>query len=384
MSRFNRQSDDYRTESSEGIIRETAIYVGVVKRNTDIQRMGRLQVWIPELGGDPTDEGSWYIVSYASPFAGATPVDNNKKDGIEMADTQTSYGFWMVPPDIECQVLVCFAAGDTARGYWFACLYQQFMNHMVPGMAIDYSTKPDINKQNLPPVCEYNKKDTKQKDIWDPTRPIFEPLHNAFVNQGLYTDPERGPATTSARRESPSKVFGFSTPRGHCFHIDEGDPDCNEFMRMRTRNGVQILLHDSTGYIYMISRQGNSWLEVSDEGINMYSKKSISMRAEQNLNVHTNQNVIHNADGAHHTRAGNTTHGAEGAHTTVTQGDHHTESTSGNVNTQTPGGRLQENSPGGSIGLTGTASGNTSTSGGDSIGQGSSGSAGPGGATTPQ
>jgi hypothetical protein len=379
MTDFNNTPDDYNTGSGGGTVRETGIFVGVVKGNKDVQRMGRLQVWIPELGGNPNDEASWFIVSYASPFAGATNPDLNKKDGKKMADTQTSYGWWAVPPDLENQVLVCFANGDTSRGFWFACLYQQFMNHMVPGVAIDYSTDPDFDKDNLPPVCEYNKKDASQ-DVWDPKRPIFEPLSNALRAQGLYTDPERGPATTSARRESPSKVFGFSSPRSHNIHIDEGDENCNEFIRIRSRNGVQILLHDSTGYIYMISREGNSWMEISDEGINMYSKKSISIRSEQNVNVHSNQSIIQHGAGAVHTRAGNTTNGSTGAHTTVTQGDHHTESTQGNVNTQTPSGRLQENSDGGAVGLTpGSSSGS-----GTSASQGSTGSAGgTGGGSTP-
>ncbi|RYD41826.1 MAG: hypothetical protein EOP83_33450, partial [Verrucomicrobiaceae bacterium] len=179
--------------------------------------MGRLSVYIPELGGNPDVEDTWHTVGYASPFAGATDVEKNAKDGDaakKMEGTQTSYGWWMVPPDINNQVLCCFVNGDTARGYWFACLYQTFMNHMVPGVGLNISTDDEINAKNLPPTCEYNRRDASQ-NIWDPKRPVFTPLHDALVKQGLYTDAERGPSTTSARRESPSKVFGFSTPRGH-------------------------------------------------------------------------------------------------------------------------------------------------------------------------
>jgi len=50
------------------------IYIGFVKRNDDAQKMGRLSVWIPEMGGQSDDSGSWIIASYASPFAGATDI----------------------------------------------------------------------------------------------------------------------------------------------------------------------------------------------------------------------------------------------------------------------------------------------------------------------
>lgn len=314
---LNQTPDSIREDTALGRPRLNGIYVGIVKGNSDPQRMGRLSVYIPELGGDPEDQNTWYVMSYASPFAGATNLDNNDKDGEakkKMAGTQISYGWWAVPPDINNEVVCCFINGDTARGVWFACLYQQFMNHMVPAMGINVSTDDEINQKNLPPVCEYNRKDSEQ-NIWDPKRPVFEPLHNSLVSQGLYVDPERGPATTGARRESPSKVFGFSTPRGNNIHVD--DDEENEFIRLRTRSGVQLLIHETTGYIYMISKLGNSWFELSDEGINMYSKKSISMRSEENINIHADRGVYRHATVGSHSRDGN--------HTAAHESDSNTE-----------------------------------------------------------
>jgi hypothetical protein len=323
MASINRTPDTVKSDSAGGRIRETGIFVGIVKGNVDPQRMGRLSVYIPEFGGDPESEQSWYVVSYASPFAGATNLDNNKESGEEakkMSGTQISYGFWAVPPDLNNEVLVCFANGDTTRGFWFGCLYQQFMNHMVPGVALNLSTDDSVNKLNLPPVCEYNRKDDENASkYWDPKRPIFEPLYEGLREQGLFTDAERGPGTSSARREAPSKVYGLSTPRGHNIHIDEEEK--NEFIRLRTRSGVQLLLHETTGYIYMISKKGNSWMEISDEGINMYSKGTINMRAEGGINSHTEKEHRSQAEN-HHTRAtSNSTHATEGDHTHETKGN---------------------------------------------------------------
>ena len=52
-------------------IQYTGIYLGYVKDNSDAQRMGRLKIWIPEFGSQPTDEQGWITATYVSPFAGA-------------------------------------------------------------------------------------------------------------------------------------------------------------------------------------------------------------------------------------------------------------------------------------------------------------------------
>jgi hypothetical protein len=266
---------------------DSKVYVGFVKNNVDVQRMGRLEVYVPELSTDPDDATQWIVASYASPFAGAT--DPNKLvEGSQTQDgTQTSYGFWMVPPDLNNEVLVLFINGDPGKCVWFACLYQQNMNHMVPGISSDVSFTEGEN-QVLPPVAEYNKADPSV-NAQKPIRPRFEDLHKGFVDQGLYSDFERGPSSSSARREAPSKVFGFNTPRANCIYVDD-DP-ANEFIRLRTRSGTQILVHETNGYVYINSGSGNSWIEVSDDGIDVYSKGSISMRTEQDFNVRADRNI---------------------------------------------------------------------------------------------
>ena len=43
-------------------------YIGIVKNNLDPTRSGRLQVYIPDFGGDPDIAQNWRTVSYASPL----------------------------------------------------------------------------------------------------------------------------------------------------------------------------------------------------------------------------------------------------------------------------------------------------------------------------
>lgn len=311
MADANITPNDFKEESRDGKVRLLGTYTGFIKDNQDNQRNGRLRVYIPELGGDPTKEANWHLLQYASPFAGATNLSTNKDGDKTMMGSQISYGFWAIPPDLDNQVLCCFANGDLAQGFWFACVYQENMNHMIPGVANGISTKDDINKINLPVVSEYNKKDKDvTKNAGDPKRPIFEPLHNGLTAQGLYADPERGPATTSARREAPSQVFGLISPRSNTIHIDDNPK--NEVIRLRTRSGVQLVISETTGFIYMNSKQGNSWFELSDIGIDMYSKRSISMRAEENINLHADQSIIMHSGGGHHASGGSMTENSSG------------------------------------------------------------------------
>ena len=311
MTDANITPSDFRQDSRGGKIVLNGTYTGFIKDNQDNQRNGRLRVYIPELGGDETKEANWHMMSYASPFAGATALAGNKDGDKTVQGSQISYGFWAIPPDLDNQVLCCFANGDLTQGFWFACVYQENMNHMVPGVANGISTRDDINKINLPVVTEYNKKDKDAtKNAGDPKRPIFEPLHNGLDAQGLYADPERGPSTTSARREAPSKVLGLISPRSNTIHID--DNPTNEVIRLRTRSGTQLVISETTGFIYMNSKQGNSWFELSDIGIDMYSKRSISMRAEENINLHADQNIIMHGAGAVHESGGSMTQNSAG------------------------------------------------------------------------
>jgi hypothetical protein len=293
---FNRLGKNYQDNPR---IMPLGTYIGFVKRNDDAQRMGRLSVFIPELGGDPEDTGAWVIVSYASPFAGATDPTKVSPSSQTMDGSQQSYGLWMIPPDLNNEVAVFFANGDISRGYWFACCYQTNMNHMVPGIATNVTTLP-VTPISTAPVVEYNKANVDS--VTNPRRPRFDPLADGLLLEGLAGDNERGVASTSARREAPSQVFGFLTPRGNTVHID--DNTTNEFIRLRTRSGAQVLIHETTGYVYINSKNGNSWIEISDAGVDVYTADSISMRAELDFNIRADRDINFDAGSNIHLRAG--------------------------------------------------------------------------------
>jgi hypothetical protein len=271
--------------NNKGIASSPGMYVGIVKKNDDPQNMGRLQVWIEEFGGDPDIESSWIGVSYASPFAGTTSIFEQGTNVKEYDDTIKSYGFWAVPPDVDARVLVAFAAGKLDKGYWFACLFQRGTQVSIPGIPAK-NTWTGENK----PAAPKNRKDS------DPDLEKYvehKPMSNALKQQGLSDDPIRGTTTSSATRESPSKVIGLLTPGQHQFVMDDGDKDGNsKLIRLRTTSGTQLLLDDTSGHVYIISKAGENWMELSADGrIHIYGSKDISIHTQENLNLYADKSI---------------------------------------------------------------------------------------------
>ena len=87
------------SSTSNQTIKLNSIYIGYVKDNSDAMKMRRLRVWIPELSPDKIN--GLYTVNWCSPFAGATPIAENNKTNT----SQTSYGMWFSPPDIDNEVV---------------------------------------------------------------------------------------------------------------------------------------------------------------------------------------------------------------------------------------------------------------------------------------
>ena len=228
----------------------------------------------------------------------------------------------MVPPDIGTTVMVIFIDGDINQGYWFGCVPDMYQNQMTPGISASqyaalgpgdeayYGTK-------LLPVAEYHKS-SRGLEVPKPdtfTKPIH-PFADRLLEQGLLLDTIRGVTSSSARREVPSSVFGISTPGpldtkvnaprktigfkesgqvrlpvsrlgGTTFVMDDGDKDGqNELVRIRTRTGHQILLHNSSDLIYIGNAKGTAWIELTSAGkIDVFAQDSISVHTENDFNL---------------------------------------------------------------------------------------------------
>jgi predicted chitinase len=289
--------------------------------------MGRLEVALTK--GMPSsirDQGETYVVSYLSPFAGNTSVRYEGTNAGDFNDVQKSYGFWMIPPDIGATVMVIFIDGDPNQGYFFGCVQDTFQNHMTPGIAASKQVAMTDEQRrkygtDYLPVAEFHKKSRK---IDNPNAERFaKPIHpfaDRLLQQGLLLDTTRGVTSSGARREVPSGVFGISTPGplddspgakrgkigyegntqapvsrlgGSTFVMDDGDVNGqNELVRIRTRTGHQILMHNSQDLIYIGNSKGTAWIELTSNGkIDIFAQDSVSIHTENDFNFRADRDI---------------------------------------------------------------------------------------------
>lgn len=303
-------------------------YLAEVVNNLDKSYMGSLEVALYENQANPTTLQSWTtIVKYLSPFYGVTSARFEGNNSGDFNDVQKSYGMWMVPPTVGTKVLVMFVNGEPNHGYWIGCVPDMFQNHMVPGIAASLQTKitPEQERRygtsNLP-VAEIHKGsqklDTTKNTFYIPK--AIHPFADRLLAQGLLLDDIRGVTSSSARREVPSSVFGISTPGpvdtspgakqgklgydgnrqfyvshlgGSTFVMDDGDKDGqNELVRIRTRTGHQILLHNSADLIYIGNSKGTTWIELTSAGkIDVYAQDSVSIHTESDFNFRAGRDI---------------------------------------------------------------------------------------------
>ena len=205
------------------------------------------------------------------------------------------------------------------------------------------------------PVGEVNRK-TNELDKSLEIEKIKKPVHPIalrFLEQGLLEDDIRGTTTSTSRRNVPNTVFGISSPGpadrsvnakrgfigkqqtksstpvpvsrlgGTQFVMDDGDArylrvtpasegpveyvdtqdpketrkgqnniPYNEYFRIRTRTGHQILMHNSEDLIYIGNAKGTTWIELTANGkIDIYAQDSISVHTENDINFRADRDI---------------------------------------------------------------------------------------------
>jgi|TARA_X000000950_G_scaffold146324_1_gene180763 hypothetical protein len=326
-------------------------FIGKIVNHLDPKFSGAVEVEllkITESGNLSETTGQIVECQYLSPFYGVTPFRGlTKNDGYDF--TQKAYGMWAIPPDVGTKVLVIFVEGNAGKGFWIGCIQDEYMNFSVPGNASTTFNDKDSTKSL--PVAEYNKKQETAKGR-DPTKfikPHNDLQYSILETQGLLEDQIRGSNTSSARREAPSMVFGWSTPGpadkrsgkpkvkygtkgsqsdvpfsrlgGSSFVMDDGDASllrkgtasttgptyanieagdtggdpsipANELIRLRTRTGHQILLHNSEDLIYISNAKGTSWLEMTSNGkIDIFAQDSVSIHTSNDFNLKADRDI---------------------------------------------------------------------------------------------
>jgi hypothetical protein len=315
--------------------------IGIVKNNIDLLKSGKIQVYLKRQNLPNQDNPSyWTTVSYMSPFFGYTPNTGSPNAPGDYVGNPNSYGFWATPPDIGTEVVCIFINGDPNFGYYIGCIPQPALTHMVPATAPgSKNVIPNEGESvgyggaSVLPVTEFNNANAEQDNspvVTQSPRPIHS-YQAAILNaQGLIRDTDRGVISSSSMRESPSRVFGMSTPGrpiyeggysdetisnavsaegqaqnykvigrrgGHSIVLDDGDLEGrDQLTRIRTAGGHMIMMNDYAQTLFIIHANGSSYIELGKEGtIDMYSTNSVNIRTQGDLNLHADNNININA-----------------------------------------------------------------------------------------
>ena len=333
------QAKSTKPDAGGGVIRTVPV-LGVVKNNIDSTRAGRLDVYIADFGApNPDDSKSWITVSYMSPFFGSTPASGAMDDFGTYTQNPSSYGMWFSPPDIGSTVVCLFINGDVNYGYYIGSILPPELLQMIPAIGatenvvLNGADAAGLGGATTLPVVNLN---TNNKTLNDASnfliapKPVHSYSSSIYFQQGLIRDSIRGPISSSALRESPSRVgWGVSTPGrpiyqggftdnnvltkgatssneslklvsrrgGHSIVMDDGDVvGKDQLIRLRTALGHQILMSDDGQTLFIIHANGQSYIELGKEGtIDMYATNSVNIRTQGDLNLHADNNININA-----------------------------------------------------------------------------------------
>jgi hypothetical protein len=313
---------------------------GIVKDNIDPNRAGRIKVLIGDRSPEDSDSSdNWVTVSYLSNFFGVVGSTAGTTGTGSYKSNPSSYGEWHAPPDIGTKVICIFINGDPNYGFYIGCVPEAESLHMVPAIGSSDNIVPNEGEAKgyggavRLPVTNINTNNTDSSNSAEfnsAPRPVHSYSAAIMNQQGIIRDPIRGPISSSASRETASRVgWGVSTPGrpiyeggyddstvvknldkskesqlkvvarrgGHSFVMDDGDIiGRDQLVRIRTALGHQILMSDDGQTLMILHSNGQSYIELGKEGtIDMYSTNSVNIRTHGDLNLHADRNVNINA-----------------------------------------------------------------------------------------
>ena len=343
MSRLDAYLNNSEKEYRNIVQDNSQIYIAEVMDTRSPTRCGDIKVWVLNSQTDKFDPNSWITASYCSMMYGS--ISNDK----ELDNDTSTFGVWFPTPYVGNYVFIFFPCviGQNSTAYWFGSP-MGLSNIMIPGLPYDITKNNQEDYQSIYDK-NYLKKINQSKNSSQEKKKV-DYINKALEKQGLDKDKLRGISNASSFRETPSHCYGFLSPLGNQFVIDDGwsiseknkswlederkktekskkalnqgkddygyehnkkewisslkeedkENDLNRFhagYRFRTRNGTQILILDS-GNIYMINSDGSAWIELSEDGyIDCYSQNGISASSDGDINLYSKSNINMQADG---------------------------------------------------------------------------------------
>jgi hypothetical protein len=306
-----RQSHSFERPTGNAQYQQHGMHVGIVVDDIDEMKMNRVWVYIPgvsaynpnvtyarytntrmPMNSDgspgaqiPSMRTGFMLAHPTTPFSGSDKTrEPTASDGRQATIGQSnSYGFHSQPRNGD-MLMITFAGGSPANCFFTGHVPKSGENDMIPGLTPGTTQASGAGySTNVGPAMVQADSDTMPR-----AQTVF---FQNITDSGLIQDPLRGAGTSSATRESPSRVTGIKTAgdpdslmMGHQLVLDD-HPD-SQLVRLRTSKGFQVLLCDTGNFIYIGSATGKTWFEMDDSGnVHVYAASSINYHAAQDFNL---------------------------------------------------------------------------------------------------
>jgi hypothetical protein len=303
-----------------------SLTVGVVVDTDDPLQEGRLRIFCPSLNDNPKKLQHLPWAAYVSPFGGVvnSPCFTRGSDpNNAQTEGAVHYGFWAIPEQ-GAHALVGCIDGDPRRRFFLGCFPQHQQTHTLFNGRYKWA---GFNGTPDGPFSTSN----------NPIQPLYDNLTEAYVDRQAREWKTRGadyqataisqtvgeipndkmkgsldeqyPQISAAEPDQwvkdvlgahgydwtnlkqlgaflSSKVYGMTSPGMHTLMMD--DRAFNNRLKLRSTSGHMILLDDTNERIYVATSKGNNWIEMDSSGnIDIYSKRRVSVHAEDDINFST-------------------------------------------------------------------------------------------------
>jgi hypothetical protein len=120
----------------------------------------------------------------------------------------------------------------------------------------------------------------------------------------VFSGADKNKGTTESKnlaKENPDaeKARVISRVGGHSVVLDDGDQTGkNNMVRIRTAQGHQITMSDDGNFFYLIHKNGQTWIEMGQEGtVDVFSTNSVNIRTQGTINLHADKDINIQAGG---------------------------------------------------------------------------------------
>lgn len=294
--------NNYNPNSYEkGLKVPAGLYRGVVVNNQDPMGMGRIRVHVAALygsvepglnAGTNIDSQDTYLGAHWCRCLLPTTSGTTQLAG----GGQAAFGMTGPRPHVDNEVLVAFS-GDSTSGVVVGVFPDiNRIGNTAAGPRVGVSADGSVS----PAVTEVGRDATSIG-----SKPPEHPLADNLREQGLDKDRIRGVNRSSvgggaaiggSGTTGGSSPLGITTPAGHHLVMEDGIGDGEtadgQGIRLRSAAGSQILMDDTNGLVYIVNRNGSSWIEMNRNGdIDIFCGNSLNIGTPGEINFTAGGNI---------------------------------------------------------------------------------------------